>query len=80
MFGKGISLSNLTDEQVEMLDILWSMTELSEIEEWQSTLSPEDREMSESLIQLIILESMDNLITSDLTDAQEVLQKFTLKD
>lgn len=80
MFGKGISLSNLTDEQVEMLDILWSMTELSEIEEWQSTLSPEDKEMSESLIQLIILESMDNLITSDLTDAQEVLQKFTLKD
>jgi len=80
MFGKGISLSNLTDEQVEMLDILWSMTELSEVEEWQSTLSPEDREMSESLIQLIILESMDNLITSDLTDAQEVLQKFTLKD
>lgn len=80
MFGKGISLSNLTDEQVEMLDILWSMPELSEIEEWQSTLSPEDREMSESLIQLIILESMDNLITSDLTDAQEVLQKFTLKD
>lgn len=80
MFGKDISLSNLTDEQVEMLDILWSMTELSEIEEWQSTLSPEDKEMSESLIQLIILESMDNLITSDLTDAQEVLQKFTLKD
>jgi hypothetical protein len=72
-----ITLENLTPEQVEMLDILWSMTELSEVEEWQKTLSEEEREMSESLIRLVILESMDRVITSDLSDAQEVLKKFT---
>jgi hypothetical protein len=72
-----ITLENLTPEQVEMLDILWSMTELSEVEEWQETLSEEEREMSESLIRLVILESMDRIITSDLSDAQEVLKKFT---
>jgi hypothetical protein len=72
-----ITLENLTPEQVEMLDILWSMTELSEVEEWQETLSEEEREMSESLICLVILESMDKVITSDLSDAQEVLKKFT---
>ncbi len=72
-----ITLENLTPEQVEMLDILWSMTELSEVEEWQETLSEEEREMSESLIRLVILESMDRIITSDLSDAQEVLEKFT---
>jgi hypothetical protein len=72
-----ITLENLTPEQVEMLDILWSMTELSEVEEWQETLSEEEREMSESLIRLVILESMDRVITSDLSDAQEVLKKFT---
>lgn len=79
MNDKPISLNNLTAEQVEMLDILWSLRELSDVEEWQETLSSEDREMSELLIKLVILEAMDNVITSDLSDAQEVLQKFTLK-
>jgi hypothetical protein len=79
MNDKPISLSNLTADQVEMLDILWSLRELSDVEEWQSTLEPEDREMSDALIKLVILESMDEIITSDLSDAQEVLQKFTLK-
>lgn len=74
-----ITLENLTPEQVEMLDILWSMTELSEVEEWQETLTEEERVMSEVLIRLVILESMDRVITSDLTDAEEVLKKFTLK-
>jgi DNA gyrase/topoisomerase IV subunit B len=79
MNDKPISLSNLTADQVEMLDILWSLGELSDVEEWQSTLEPEDREMSDALIKLVILETMDEIITSDLSDAQEVLQKFTLK-
>lgn len=79
MNDKPISLSNLTADQVEMLDILWSLRELSDVEEWQSTLEPEDREMSDALIKLVILETMDEIITSDLSDAQEVLQKFTLK-
>lgn len=79
MNDKPISLTNLTAEQVEMLDILWSLRELSDVLEWQSTLEPEDKEMSETLIKLVILETMDEIITSDLSDAQEVLQKFTLK-
>lgn len=79
MNDKPITLSNLTAEQVEMLDILWSLREFSDVEEWQSTLEPEDKEMSETLIKLVILETMDEIITSDLSDAQEVLQKFTLK-
>jgi hypothetical protein len=74
-----ITLYNLTPEQVEMLDILWSMTEMSEVEEWQETLDEEEREMSESLIRLVILESMDEIITSDLGDARAILQKYTLK-
>lgn len=79
MNDKPISLSNLTVEQVEMLDILWSLREFSDVEEWQSTLEPEDREMSDALIKLVLLESMDEIITGDLSNAQEVLQKFTLK-
>jgi hypothetical protein len=72
-----VTLNNLTTEQVEMLDTLWSMSELSDVEEWQETLSEEERAMSETLIRLVILESMDTIITSDLSDAQEVLKKFT---
>lgn len=79
MNDKPILLENLTVEQVEMLNILWSLTEWSEVEEWQSTLSPVDREMTEALIKLVLLESLDAAITQDLSDAQNVLKKFTLK-
>lgn len=79
MNDKPVSINNLSLKQVEMLETMWSMTELSEVEEWQSTLTLEDREMSETLIRLVILETLESVITEDLSDAQDVLKKFTLK-
>ena len=73
-----ITLTNLTAEQVEMLEILWSFTDLSEVEEFQANLSDEEREMSETLIRLIILEAVDDIVTEDLSEAQSVLKKFRL--
>lgn len=74
-----IWLDHLTHEQVDMLNILWSLAEWSDVEKWQSTLSEEDRQMSDSLIRLIVLESADEIINDDLSEANEVLKKFTLK-
>jgi hypothetical protein len=75
---KPITLTNLTAEQVEMLDILWNLTDLSEVEEFQATLSDQEREMSETLIRLIILETIDDIVCEDLSQAQAVLKQFQL--
>lgn len=75
---KPITLTNLTTEQVEMLEILWSLTDFSEVEEFQATLSDQEREMSETLMRLIILETVDEILDNDVSDACEYLKKFQL--
>jgi hypothetical protein len=75
---KPITLTNLTTEQVEMLEILWNLTDFSEVEEFQATLGDSEREMSETLIRLIILETVDDIVCEDLSQAQTVLKKFQL--
>jgi hypothetical protein len=75
---KSITLTNLTTEQVEMLEILWSLADFSEVEEFQATLSDQEREMSETLMRLIILETVDEILANDVSDACEYLKKFQL--
>jgi hypothetical protein len=75
---KPITLTNLTAEQVEMLEILWSLTDLSEVEQFQATLSDQELELCETLIRLVILETVDDIVCEDLSEAQAVLKKFQL--
>jgi len=75
---KPITLNNLTAEQVEMLEILWSLTDFSEVEQFQSTLSDQELELCETLIRLVILETVDDIVCEDLSEAQAVLKKFQL--
>jgi hypothetical protein len=82
MFGKDININNLTGRQVEMLDIMWSLEHYEDIEAWQATLDLEEREMSETLMRLILLELVDETINAvtkeDLTMARDYLKKFQL--
>ena len=75
---KPITLTNLTAEQVEMLEILWNLTDLSEVEQFQSTLSDPELDLCETLIRLIILETVDDIVCEDLSQARAVLKKFQL--
>jgi hypothetical protein len=75
---KPITLTNLTTEQVEMLEILWNLTDLSEVEQFQSTLSDSELDLCETLIRLIILETVDDIVCEDLSQARAVLKKFQL--
>lgn len=73
-----ISLSQLTDQQAEMLSILWSLQDLADVEAWQSTLTTAELELSEVLMQLIILETADEIIADDVGQAREYLRRFQL--
>ena len=76
---KPITLSNLTTEQAEMLEILWSLTEWDDVEKFQSTLSDQELELCETLIRLIVMETVDDILCNDLSQAQAVLKKFQLQ-
>jgi hypothetical protein len=75
---KPITLSNLTAEQVEMMEILWSLSDFAEVEAWQNTLSPEELEMSETLMRLVILETVDDIFAEDVAQAANYLKRFQL--
>lgn len=72
-----IQLENLTPEQVEMLEIMWSLDTYEDYEQYLDTLDAADRRMAESLAQMIILSEMDNLI-GDCKEAKDVLRNFAL--
>lgn len=73
-----ISLTKLTAEQAEMLDILWSLQDLADVEAWQSKLTTTELKLSETLMQLIILETVDEIIANDVGQAREYLRQFQL--
>lgn len=72
-----ISIDNLTEYQVEMLDHMWSLDSYEEYQEWIDLLDEDDRILAESLSQMVILAEMDELV-GQCIDAKEVLKKFAL--
>ena len=72
-----ISIDNLTEYQVEMLDHMWSLETYEEYQEWMDLLDEDDRILAESLSQMVILAEMDEMVGLCL-DAKEVLKKFAL--
>ena len=75
---KPISLDQLTTEQAEMLEILWSLQDLADVEAWQSTLTLEELEMSQTLMRLVIMEAVDDIFADDVDQAREHLKRFQL--
>jgi hypothetical protein len=77
---KDIKLSGLTYEQVEMLDIMWSLDTVDEFFDWYETLTKEEQNICDTLQRLIILEMADleweN--TKKFPLAKQVLKKFML--
>jgi hypothetical protein len=75
---KQITLSHLTPEQAEMMDILWSLSDFADVEAWQSTLTPAELELSNTLMRLVILETVDDIFAEDVAQAASYLKRFQL--
>ena len=76
-----IQLENLTPAQVEMCDIMWSFESAEEYLEWYELLDAEDQHQADVLQHLIILESMEEMlseVTSQYADVRHYLKKFML--
>lgn len=73
-----ISISGLTEEQVEMLDFMWNELDTEEeFTEWYDALDGEQQKQADLLMRMVILETYEEEL-DDLTDAKLVLQKFAI--
>ena len=72
-----IQIEHLTPYQVDLLDHMWSLDSVEEYEDWYDLLDEEDQLLAETLQQMVILESMEEML-KDTTDAKEALKKFAL--
>lgn len=73
-----IQIDNLTEEQVEMLDIMWSLDSMDDYFQWYKSLDTYNQKQADLLQRMVILAELDSLITDNLQDAKEVLKKFAL--
>lgn len=76
-----IQIENLTPEQVEMCDIMWSFESAEEYLAWYELLDAEDQHQADVLQRLIIMESMEEMlseVSNQYADIRRYLKKFML--
>ena len=77
---KDLIIHGLTSRQIEMLDIMWSMEELEDVEEWVSTLSEKEQKISEVLMQMVVLETYESMLEQTSTkEANELINRIKAK-
>lgn len=72
-----VQLTHLTQHQVDLLNQMWELKEEQDYFAWYESLDAETQQEVEGLQTLIILESVDQLMT-DLSEARQVLKQFML--
>ena len=75
-----MKIENLTPDQVDMLDFMWTEIESYEdMLEWMATLDPADRKQAENLQRLMILEAAETLLEeTQYHEANRVIDQFRL--
>jgi len=76
-----IQIENLTPEQVEMCDLMWSFESAEEYVEWYALLDDGDKRQADLLQRLILIETMEEMlaeVTDQYADVRAYLKKFQL--
>jgi K+/H+ antiporter YhaU regulatory subunit KhtT len=76
-----IQIENLTAEQVEMCDIMWSFESAEEYMTWYELLDEADQQQADVLQHIIIQESMEEMlseISGQYADIRDYLKKIML--
>jgi hypothetical protein len=72
------NINGLTPEEVQMLDMMWSIESVQDMEDWLMSLTREERLMAYRLRMLLIAELIDEDAVQDLSIAKNYLKKFQL--
>ena len=76
-----IQIENLTPEQVEMCDLMWSFESAEEYIEWYQLLDDADKRQADLLQRLILIETREEMldeVTNQYADIGAYLKKFQL--
>jgi len=77
-----INIDGLTQEQVEMLDIIWAFASKDEYFDWLENLDDEELAMAQGLVQLLALAIIDEAqeeLTDPYKDARQVIADIKSK-
>jgi len=72
-----IKIDNLTQEQCDMLDIIWACVTQDEFLSWYENLYPEDQVQADTLMRLLAYETIE-LNIKNFNSAKQVLKQFQL--
>lgn len=73
-----IEINGLSKKQVKLLNIMWSINDMDDVQEWIETLSPEDQSECFTLMNLIRIEVIDEFTEHgfDYTEANKIIDKI----
>ena len=77
MKDKDIQINGLTPEQVQMLDMMWSIESSDDMDDWLNSLSEREINLANQLKNLLMITLIDETV-EDFETARTYLQKFTL--
>jgi hypothetical protein len=75
-----MQIQGLTEEQVEMLDFMWSLDSMEEFEEWKATLDRRERLLADTLQRMVLMAALDDALEAEKAypDARKLLKQFQL--
>lgn len=72
-----VKIFGVNAHQKEMLDIMWSLDDYDDLEEWKETLSPNERRQADLLEQMIMLAVVDEMFEEDdFKEANDIINKI----
>ncbi len=77
-----INITGLTQEQVEMLDTIWSFRSKEDYVDWLENLDDEESIMAQGLMQLLAFAMIDEAqeeLADPYQDARKIIQKIQSK-
>ena len=77
MKDKDIQINGLTPEQVQMLDMMWSIESSDDMEDWLNSLSEREINLANQLKNLLMITLIDETV-EDFEMANDYLKKFQL--
>ena len=75
-----ININGLTPEEVQMLDMMWSIESVEDMEDWVASLDRDERLLVYRLRMLLIAEMIDHDTVQDLSLVKNYLKKFQLNN
>ena len=71
-------IEGLTPRQIELLEIMWELEELEDLESWKARLAPRDQRTVDQLIRMVLLETFDVEFAKEtrFPEADAVLQRI----